>query len=80
MIPKLAGLFLVLVCGDMGVKQYIEDSFQEKEERETLIPSVVLRKVYNRGFLLDALDQDMALQLEHGPHLTAYGHKSDKKR
>lgn len=57
MIPKLAGLFLVLVCGDMGVKQYIEDSFQEKEERETHIPSVVLRKVYNRGFLLDALDQ-----------------------
>ncbi len=40
MIYKLAGLFLVLVCGDMGVKQYIEDSFQEKEERETLIPFV----------------------------------------
>ena len=45
MIPKLAGLFLVLVCGDMGVKQYIEDSFQEKDERETLIPSVELRKL-----------------------------------
>lgn len=57
MIPALAGLFFVLVCVDMGVKQYIEDFFEEKEERDTMAARVVLRKVYNRGFLLDTLDQ-----------------------
>lgn len=57
MIPAMAGLFLVLVCVDMGVKQYIEDFFEPKEERETMSSHVVLRKVYNRGFILDTLDQ-----------------------
>ena len=57
MIPAMAGLFLVLVCVDMGVKQYIEDFFEPKEERETMSSYVVLRKVYNRGFILDTLDQ-----------------------
>lgn len=57
MIPAMAGLFLVLVCVDMGVKQYIEDFFEPKEERETMSSHVMLRKVYNRGFILDTLDQ-----------------------
>ena len=57
MIPAMAGLFLVLVCVDMGVKQYIEDFFEPKGERETMSSHVVLRKVYNRGFILDTLDQ-----------------------
>ncbi|HIW83524.1 MAG TPA: signal peptidase II [Candidatus Dorea gallistercoris] len=56
MIPALAGFFFVLVCVDMGVKQYIEDFFDEKEERDTRAAHVVFRKVYNKGFLLDALD------------------------
>ncbi len=55
MLTVMGGLFLVLVCLDMGIKQYIENTFKEKEERETIIDKVVLRKVYNRGFLLDTL-------------------------
>ena len=31
-------IFLVLVCADMGIKQYIEDIFEDSEERETVIP------------------------------------------
>lgn len=52
-----AGMFLVLVCIDMGVKQYIEDTFEENEERETVLQNVVLRKVYNRGFAFNVLDR-----------------------
>lgn len=50
------GLFLTLVCVDMGVKQYIEDSFETGEERETMTEKIVLRKVYNRGYLLNSLE------------------------
>ena len=34
MITICAGLFLVLACIDMGIKQYIEDDFEENEERK----------------------------------------------
>lgn len=51
------GLFLIFVCLDMGIKQHIEETFHENEERETIINKVVLRKVYNRGFLLNSLDK-----------------------
>lgn len=51
------GLFLLLVCSDMGTKQYIEDTYGPGEERETILGKVVLRKVYNRGFLLNSLEQ-----------------------
>lgn len=50
------GIFLVLVCVDMGIKQYIEDTFEENEEKETLISGIVLRKVYNRGFAFNVLE------------------------
>lgn len=53
----IGGIFLVLVCLDMGIKQYIDNSWKEGEERETLIPRLVLRKVYNRGFALNALEK-----------------------
>lgn len=56
-----AGLFLVLACVDMGAKQYIEDFFEENEERKTLVPGLVLRKVYNRGFALNMLDRHPGL-------------------
>ena len=42
------GMFLVLACIDMGIKQYIEDTVEGDEERETMISGVVLRKVYNK--------------------------------
>lgn len=57
MITICAGLFLVLACIDMGIKQYIEDDFEENEERKTLVSGIVLRKVYNKGFALNMLDR-----------------------
>lgn len=51
------GLLVVLVCADLGIKQYIEDAFEPGEERETILDKVVLRKVYNRGFLLNTLEK-----------------------
>lgn len=58
MLYMIAGALLVgLICVDMGIKQYIEDTFDENEERETILDRVVLRKVYNKGFLLNTLDK-----------------------
>lgn len=57
MLALFGGLFLLLVCIDMGVKQYIEDTFENREERETVIDKVVLRKVYNRGFFMNTLEK-----------------------
>ncbi len=56
MLAALGGLFVVLVCVDMGVKQYVEDFFAQGEDRETRVSRLVLRKVYNRGFLLNTLE------------------------
>lgn len=55
MLTYLAGMFLTLVCLDMGIKKYVEDVFRENEERETVLDKVVLRKVYDKGFALGAL-------------------------
>lgn len=57
MLTAMGGLFVALVCFDMGIKQYIEAVYKEGEERETIIDRVVLRKVYNKGFLLNALQE-----------------------
>lgn len=58
MLYMIAGALLVgLICADMGIKQYIEDTFELSEERETIIDKVVLRKVYNKGFLLNTMDK-----------------------
>lgn len=53
----MAGLLAALAGIDLGVKQYIEENFEKGEERPTKIPGIVLRKVYNKGFLLNLLDQ-----------------------
>ena len=50
LLMAAGGLLVVLVCVDMGIKQYIEENFEEEEERETILDKVVLRKVYNKGF------------------------------
>ena len=49
-------MFLVLACVDMGLKQYIEDTFEENEERETKLPGLVFRKNYNKGFAFNVLE------------------------
>ncbi len=56
MLAAAGSLFLALVCTDMGIRQYIEDTYQEREEHETILGRVVLRKVYNKGFLLNTLE------------------------
>ena len=57
LLMAVGGLLVVLVCVDMGIKQYIEENFEEEEERETILDKVVLRKVYNKGFCFNTLDK-----------------------
>ena len=52
-----AGLFLVLTTFDMGVKQYVEDTFRKGEDRKTTVPKLVFRRVHNKGFCLNTLDK-----------------------
>ncbi len=52
-----AGLFLFLVSIDMGMKQYIDDTYDLGEERPLGLGPVVLRKVYNNGYLLNFLHE-----------------------
>ncbi len=56
MLTAMGGLFIILLCFDMGIKQYIESTCKEKEERETILDGIVLRKIYNRGFMLNILE------------------------
>lgn len=57
MVAGFVGMFAILLCIDMGIKQYIEDTFDRREERKCIVPGIVLRKVYNRGFLLSTLEK-----------------------
>ena len=50
-------LFLGLTSFDMGIKQYVEDSFTKGKEEPTKIPGLVLRRVHNKGFCLNVLDK-----------------------
>lgn len=52
-----AALFLGLTSVDMGIKQYVEDSFAKGKEETTKIPGLVLRRVHNKGFCLNVLDK-----------------------
>ena len=51
------GLFLALTAVDMGMKQYVEESFEKGEKREMIVPKFEFRRVHNRGFFLNALDK-----------------------
>lgn len=57
MLAAFGGMLVVLLCVDMGIKQYIEDTFDRQEERKSVVSGIVLRKVYNRGFLLSTLEK-----------------------
>ena len=54
---NFVSLFMMLTSLDMGIKEYIEEHYTKKTEKETVIPKVVLRKVHNKGFCLDTLDK-----------------------
>ena len=52
-----ASLFIGLITFDMGIKSHIEDSFKKSDETDTKIPKLVLRRVHNKGFCLNAFDK-----------------------
>lgn len=57
-LKKYFGVFfLALTTFDLGIKEYIEEQYEQKTEKETMIPKVVLRKVHNKGFCLNKFDQ-----------------------
>ena len=51
MVAGFVGMFAILLCIDMGIKQYIEDTFDRREERKCIVPGIVLRKVYNLSLI-----------------------------
>lgn len=51
------GIFAGLLGTDMAVKQYVEDTFEKGKDKDTVLKHVVLRKVHNKGFALNTLDQ-----------------------
>ena len=45
LLMAAGGLLVVLLCVDMGIKQYIEENFEEEEEREKVdVPEFLVRK------------------------------------
>ena len=48
------GVFSGLLWLDLGIKQYIEENYDEKREETTKIPGVVLRKFYNKGLIFSS--------------------------
>lgn len=57
MLSWMMGLFAALLGADEALKQHIEENMIPGEKREILGGRVIIRKVYNRGFLLNFLDQ-----------------------
>lgn len=55
-IPWKTGLFTILLGTDLLAKQYIEDNMKEGQEKEYLNGILRIRKVHNKGFMLNTLD------------------------
>lgn len=53
----LVSLFALLLGADVYIRQQVEENLNPGEEKEFLGGRVVIRKVYNRGFLLNLLDR-----------------------
>ncbi len=56
-----AGTFTVLLGLDVLLKQHVEENIKSGEEKKVLGGKVVIRKVYNKGFLLNSLESHPAL-------------------
>ncbi len=54
--PWKTGLFTLLLGTDLMAKQYIEDYVEPGEVREHFGGKLKIRKIYNRGLILDTLD------------------------
>lgn len=57
MCSWMMGLFAVLLGTDEAVKQQVEERLEPGEKREYFGGRIIIRKVYNRGFLLNLLDK-----------------------
>ena len=56
MISWMTAVFAVLLGTDVMIKQQVEENLDLQETRELPGGRVVIRKVYNRGFLMNLLD------------------------
>ena len=57
----VAGTFTILLGLDVLLKQHVEETIRPGEEKELPGGKVVIRKVYNKGFLLNSLESHPAL-------------------
>ena len=55
------GTFTVLLGLDVLLKQHVEENIKTGEEKKVLGGKVVIRKVYNKGFLLNSLESHPVL-------------------
>ena len=58
------GVFSGLLWLDLGIKQYIEENYDEKREETTKIPGVVLRKFYNKGLIFSSFEKKKELPVK----------------
>ncbi len=56
MISWMTAVFAVLLGTDVMIKQQVEENLDLQERRELFGGRVVIRKAYNRGFLLNLLE------------------------
>lgn len=57
LLMAAGGLLVVLVCVDMGIKQYIEENFGRRGRTGDNSGQSCVRKVYNKGFCFNTLDK-----------------------
>ena len=56
MLSWMSILFASLLGIDVMIKQQVEENIRRGEEKELAGGKIVIRKVYNRGFLLNFLE------------------------
>lgn len=57
MIVVMVGMAAVIFLVDIVIKQTVEERMNMTEEREILNDKVILRRVHNKGFILNAFDK-----------------------
>ena len=57
MLSAMLVLFALLLCADVIFKKQVEEELNPGEERELPFGKIVVRKVYNRGFLLNLFER-----------------------
>lgn len=56
MLSAMLVIFAILLGADIMIKKRVEEELNPGEERELPGGKIVIRKVYNRGFLLNLFD------------------------